>query len=52
MAGLSGRVSGGLELFTQFRYLKVKDHKVERFNTTAGALDSVSMPNTALKVLA
>jgi opacity protein-like surface antigen len=41
MAGLSGRVSGGLELFTQFRYLKVKDHKVERFNTTAGALDSV-----------
>ena len=41
MAGLSGRVSGGLEMFTQFRYLKVKDHKVERFNTTAGALDSV-----------
>jgi opacity protein-like surface antigen len=41
IAGLSGRVSSGLELFTQFRYLDVKDHKVERFNTTAGALDSV-----------
>ena len=40
MAGLSGRVSGGLELFTQFRYLKIKDHKVERFNRTAGTLDS------------
>lgn len=41
MAGLSGRVTGGLELFTQFRYLKVKDHKVERYNRTAGTLDSV-----------
>jgi opacity protein-like surface antigen len=41
MAGLSARVSGGLELFTQFRYLKVKDHKVERFITTTGTLDSV-----------
>ena len=41
MAGLSGRVSGGLELFTQFRYLKLKSHKVERFNRTAGTLDSV-----------
>ena len=40
MAGFSGRVSGGLELFTQFRYLKVKDHRVERFNRTAGTLDS------------
>lgn len=40
MAGLSGRVSGGLELFTQFRYLKVNDHRVERFNRTAGTLDS------------
>lgn len=41
LAGLSGRVTGGLELFTQFRYLKVKDHKVERYNRTAGTLDSV-----------
>ena len=41
MAGLSGRVAGGLELFTQFRYLKIKDHKVERFNRTAGTLDSI-----------
>ena len=40
MAGLSGRVTGGLELFTQFRYLKINDHKVERFNRTAGTLDS------------
>jgi opacity protein-like surface antigen len=40
MVGLSGRVSDNLELFTQFRYLKVKDHKVERFNRTAGTLDS------------
>lgn len=40
MAGLSGRVSGGLELFTQFRYLKLKDHRVERYNRTAGTLDS------------
>lgn len=40
MAGLSGRVAGGLELFTQFRYLKINDHQVERFNRTAGALDS------------
>lgn len=40
MAGLSGRVSGGLELFTQFRYLKINDHQVERFNRTAGTLDS------------
>ena len=40
IAGLSGRVSGGLEVFTQFRYLKIKDHKVERFNRTAGTLDS------------
>lgn len=40
MAGLSGRISGGLELFTQFRYLKINDHQVERFNRTAGTLDS------------
>lgn len=40
IAGLSARVSGGLELFTQFRYLKVNGHKVERFNRTAGTLDS------------
>ena len=40
MAGLSARVTGGLELFTQFRYLKIKDHKVERYNRTAGTLDS------------
>ena len=40
MAGFSGRISGGLELFTQFRYLKLKDHRVERFNRTAGTLDS------------
>lgn len=41
MAGLSGRVTSGLEVFTQFRFLKVKDHKVERYNRTAGTLDSV-----------
>lgn len=40
IAGLSGRISGGLELFTQFRLLEVKDHRVERFNRTAGVLDS------------
>lgn len=39
-AGLSARVSGGLELFSQFRYMKVNGHKVERFNRTAGTLDS------------
>lgn len=41
MAGLSGRVSGGLELFTQFRFLQINDHKVERYNRTAGTLDSI-----------
>ncbi len=41
MVGLSGELTDGLELFAQWRYLKLKDHKVERFNRTAGTRDSV-----------
>jgi opacity protein-like surface antigen len=41
VAGLSGELTDGLELFAQWRYMKLKDHKVERFNRTAGVRDSV-----------
>lgn len=40
MVGLSGRVLDGLEVFARFTQLTLEDHKVERFNRTAGVLDS------------
>ncbi len=45
IGGFSGRVTRKVELFTQFRYLKISDHLVDRFNRTAGTLDSVLTAN-------
>lgn len=41
IAGASIALGGGLELTTDVRYSRVSRHQVERFNATAGTLDSV-----------
>jgi opacity protein-like surface antigen len=41
IAGASFALGGGLELTTDVRYSRVGRHQVERFNATAGTLDSV-----------
>ncbi len=41
IAGASVALGGGLELTTDVRYSRIARHQVERFNATAGTLDSV-----------
>jgi opacity protein-like surface antigen len=41
IAGASIAISRGIELTTDVRYTRIGQHEVERFNATAGTLDSV-----------